>query len=149
MILGSKKEVEHMIRLVNSSKVFFIAALVAMLTIMPQKTKANDLQRLAENLCDYAKNNNRASMRKKLKSARMKLKAIYPGLICGTGGSLMRVAVSSDSIDAAKFIVTKAGKKSLGKPENDGKTVLQFTEGLVAAGDASKQAYVDLIKSKL
>lgn len=117
--------------------------------VTPQETKANDLQRLAENLCDYAKNNNRTSMRKKLKSARMRLKAIYPGLICGRGGSLMRVAVTNDSADAAKFIATKAGKKGLAAAEKDGKTVLQYAEGLVASGDASKQAYVDLIKSKL
>ena len=114
-----------------------------------QQAKANDLQRLAENLCDYAKTDNRASMRKKLKSARMRLKAIYPGLICGAGGSLMRVAVTNNAESAAKFIATKAGKKGLTAPENDGKTVLQYTEGLVAAGDASKQVYVDLIKSKL
>jgi len=131
------------IKLLSVAFVFFFSV------VTPQKSNAGDLQRLAENLCDYAKNNNRASMRKKLKSARMKLKAIYPGLICGAGGSLMRVAVSNDSIDAAKFIATKAGKKSLKAAEKDGKTVLQFAEGLVAAGDASKQSYVDLIKSKL
>jgi len=130
-------------------KVLVVAAMVFASAAIPQKTQASDLQRLAENLCDYAKNNNRASMRKKLKSARMRLKAIYPGLICGTGGSLMRVAVANDAPDAAKFIATKAGKRSLGAAEKDGKTVLEFAEGLVAAGDASKQAYVDLIKSKL
>ncbi len=130
-------------------KVFSIALVVFFSAVTPQESKANDLQRLAENLCDYAKNNNRASMRKKLKSARIKLKAIYPGLICGSGGSLMRVAVTNDSVDAAKFIATKAGKKSLSAAENDGKTVLQFAEGLVAGGDSSKQSYVDLIKSKL
>jgi len=115
----------------------------------PQTVQANDLQRLAENLCDYAKNNNRASMRKKLKSARMRLKKIYPGLICGSAGSLMRVAVVNGSIDAAKFIATKAGKKALSISEKDGKTALEFTQNLVASGDASKQSYVDLIQSKL
>jgi len=130
-------------------KVLAVAVMVFASSAMPSKVQANDLQRLAENLCDYAKNNNRASMRKKLKSARMRLKAIYPGLVCGSGGSLMRVAVTNDAPDAAKFIATKAGKKSLSAAEKDGITVLQFAEGLVAAGDASKQAYVDLIKSKL
>jgi len=111
--------------------------------------QANDLQRLAENLCDYAKNNNRASMRKKLKSARVRLKKIYPVLSCGSTGSLMRVAVVSGSIDAAKFIATKAGKKALSASEKDGKTALEFAQHLVASGDASKQPYVDLIQSKL
>jgi len=129
-------------------KVLAVAVMMFASAGIPQKAQADDLQRLAENLCDYAKNNNRASMRKKLKSARMRLKVIYPGLICGSGGSLMRVAVTNDAVDAAKFIATKAGK-GLGAAEKDGKTVLEYAEGLVAAGDASKQAYVDLIKSKL
>ena len=130
-------------------KVLSVALFVFFGTATSQQANANDLQRLAENLCDYAKTDNRASMRKKLKSARMRLKAIYPGLICGAGGSLMRVAVTNNAESAAKFIATKAGKKGLAAPEKDGKTVLQYTEGLVAAGDASKQVYVDLIKSKL
>ena len=130
-------------------KVLAISTLVFFNAVSPQETRANDLQRLAENLCDYAKNNNRASMRKKLKSARIRLKAIYPGLICGADGSLMRVAVNNDAPDAAKFIATKAGKKGLSVAEKDGKTVLEYAEGLVAAGDASKQPFVDLIKSKL
>ena len=130
-------------------KVLTVALVVFFSAITPQQIKADDLQRLAENLCDYAKNNNRASMRKKLKTARMRLKEIYPGLICGAGGSLMRVAVTNGSLEAAKFIATKAGKKGLQTVERDGKTVLEYTEGLVAAGDASKQPYVDLIKSKL
>ena len=138
-----------MYKILNTSKILTVTTLVLVTLITPQNSKANDLQRLAENLCDYAKDNNRASMRKKLKAARMKLKAIYPGLICGAGGSLMRVAVTNDAIDAAKFIATKAGKKGLATAEQDGKTILEYTEGLVAAGDASKQPYVDLIKSKL
>lgn len=134
----------------HNSKVLAVGIVFSVsLFAAPQQVQAGDLQRLAENLCDYAKTNNRASMRKKLKSARMQLKLIYPGLICGKGGSLMRVAVANDSIDAAKYIVTKAGKSGLATAEKDGKTVLQYTEELVAAGDASKQAYVDLIKSKL
>lgn len=130
-------------------KVLSVALFVFLGAATPQQAKANELQRLAENLCDYAKTDNRASMRKKLKGARMRLKAIYPGLICGAGGSLMRVAITNNAESAAKFIATKAGSKGLATPEKDGKTVLQYTEGLVAAGDASKQVYVDLIKSKL
>ncbi|MBV1908544.1 MAG: DUF3718 domain-containing protein [Kangiellaceae bacterium] len=136
-------------KLITNIKTLAISLTVLSILAMPEKSQADDLQRLAENLCDYAKNNNRASMRKKLKSSRMKLKMLYPGLICGKSGSLMRVAVTNDSIDAAKFIATKAGKKGLAAAEKDGKTVLEFTEALVAAGDATKQPFVDLIKSKL
>jgi len=125
------------------------AGLLSFVLISPQQVKADSLQRLAENLCEYAKTDNRASMRKKLKGARIKLKAIYPGLICGRSGSLMRVAVSNGAMNAAKFIASKAGKKGLRSVEKDGKTALQYTEGLVVAGDTSKQAFVDIIQAKM
>ncbi|MGB0495361.1 MAG: DUF3718 domain-containing protein [Kangiellaceae bacterium] len=125
------------------------AGLLSFTLITPNHAKADSLQRLAENLCEYAKTDNRASMRKKLKGARMKLKAIYPGLICGKAGSLMRVAVANDAMNAAKFIASKAGKKGLNGVEKDGKTALQFTQDLVAAGDSSKQAFADIIQAKM
>ncbi|MFT6734957.1 MAG: hypothetical protein ACJAS9_003159 [Polaribacter sp.] len=125
------------------------ASLLSFVLILPNQAKADSMQRLAENLCEYAKTDNRGSMRKKLKGASIKLKSIYSGLICGRGGSLMRVAVENDAINAAKFIASKAGRKSLAKVEKDGKTALQFTEGLVAAGDSSKQAFVALIQDKM
>jgi hypothetical protein len=131
------------------TKIIGIALAVGLVGINHQEADAGDLQRLGENLCEYAKTDNRASMRKKLKGASMRLKAIYPGLICGKGGTLMRVAVSNDAHEAAKFIASKAGKKGLKIVEKDGKTVLQFTEELVAGGDATKQTFVDLIKDKL
>ncbi|MBV1908543.1 MAG: DUF3718 domain-containing protein [Kangiellaceae bacterium] len=136
-------------KLIQKSKILGVALAVGFMSVSTQNAQAGDLQRLAENLCEYAKTDNRSSMRKKLKGASMKLKAIYPGLICGTGGTLMRVAVSNDAVNAAKFIASKAGKKSLKIVEKDGKSVLQFTENLVASGDSSKQVFVDLIKAKL
>jgi uncharacterized protein DUF3718 len=136
-------------KLIFKVKIVSIALAFGLASVTPQQAKAGDLQRLAENLCEYAKTDNRASMRKKLKGARMKLKVIYPGLICGKGGTLMRVAVANGAMSAAKFIVSKAGKKGLGMVEKDGKTVLQFTENLVAGGDAGKQPFVDMIKAKL
>ena len=136
-------------KLVIKVKIMVIALAFGLVSISPQPAHAGDLQRLAENLCEYAKTDNRSSMRKKLKGASMRLKAIYPGLICGAGGTLMRVAVANDAMAAAKFIASKAGKKSLAIVEKDGKTVLEFTEGLVAGGDAAKQPFVDLIKAKL
>ena len=136
-------------KLVLKTKIIAVAIAVGLVSVTPQEVRADEIQRLAENLCEYAKTDNRASMRKKLKGARMRLKAIYPGLICGSGGSLMRVAVANNAMSAAKFIASKAGKKSLSIVEDDGKTVLEFTQGLVAGGDASKQPFVDLIKAKL
>lgn len=131
------------------SKVIGLALAVGLIGTSSQDAKADDLQRLAENLCEYAKTDNRSSMRKKLKGASIKLKAIYPGLICGAGGTLMRVAVANDSMNAAKYIASQAGKGGLDIVEKDGKSVLQFTEELVAGGDATKQPFVELIKAKL
>jgi hypothetical protein len=136
-------------KIVSKIKVLTVVVIVSLTTVTPQQVQAADIQRLAENLCEYAKTDNRASMRKKLKGAGMRLKAIYPGLICGSAGTLMRVAVSNDAMGAAKFIASKAGKKSLLIVEKDGKTVLEFTEGLVTGGDSTKQPFVDLIKNKL
>jgi hypothetical protein len=136
-------------KIILKTKIVGVALAVGLMGVAPKQSQAGDLQRLAENLCEYAKTDNRSSMRKKLKSASMKLKAIYPGLICGKGGSLMRVAVANDAMNAAKYIASKAGKKSLKIVENDGKSVLEYTEGLVASGDAGKQQFVDLIKAKL
>jgi len=130
-------------------KTIFVAGLVSLTLAIPQHANANELQRLAENLCKYAKTDNRASMRKKLKGARIRLKDIYPGLTCGSAGSLMRVAVANDALNAAKFIARKAGKRGLSGVEKDGKTALQFTEGLVGAGDASKQPFVDILLARL
>ena len=100
-------------------------------------------------LCEAAKTDNRAAMRKKLKSAKLRLRKIYTGINCGSDGSLLRTATSAGAINAATFIATKIGKKNLAAAEQDGKTIVQWTEGLVAAGDASKQAFVDLFNSKM
>lgn len=136
-------------KLLLKMKVMGIALAMGFAAMASNEAHASDLQRLAENLCEYAKTDNRSSMRKKLKTANLRLKAIYPNLLCGVEGTLMRVAIANDSMSAAKFIASKAGKKSLAIVENDGKTVLEFTQNLVASGDATKQQYVDLIKAKI
>lgn len=115
----------------------------------PTITQADSLLRLATSLCESAKTDDRSGMRKKLKSARIRLRNIYSAISCGSTGSLLRVATRSDSIKAAKFIATKIGKRKLGAAEYDGKTILQWTEALVFEGDSGKQAFVDLYNSKL
>ena len=114
-----------------------------MLLGLSQPVMSTDIQRLAENLCEYAQTDNRSSMRKKLKGARMRLKAIYPGLLCN-GNTLLQVATKSGSINSAKFIVTKAGKKIL--LEED---IIGYTQKLIDSGDVSKQEFLDLYVSKL
>ena len=114
----------------------------------PQHVKADELDRLALTLCEAAQSDNRRIMRKKLESARIRLRAIYKGIRCGSKGSLLRTATESGSLNSAKYIATKISKSDLASAEEDGLTIIQFAEKLVANGDAGKQAFVDLYKSK-
>ncbi len=109
----------------------------------------DDLLRLAISLCDFAKADDRTSMRRKLKAAGMSLRAIYPAISCGPEGSLLRVATIHNALESAKFLASKASDDAFTTPGADGKTLIQWAEGLVAAGDASKQAFVDLFKEKM
>ncbi|NVJ62564.1 MAG: DUF3718 domain-containing protein [Gammaproteobacteria bacterium] len=126
----------------------FSSSFIFCLSITPAKAD-EDLLRLAISLCDFAKTDDRSQMRRKLKAAGMRLRAIYPAIQCGSDGSLLRVATLNNAFDAAKFLVSKAGVDSLTTPGADGKTLIQFTEELIAGGDASKQQFLDLYKSKL
>ncbi|MGX5173342.1 DUF3718 domain-containing protein [Aliikangiella sp. IMCC44653] len=125
----------------------FASLTIATLNYSPV-TQANDLQRLAESLCEAAKTDDRSGMRKKLRSAKIRLRNIYAGINCGSG-SLLRTATTAGSMEAATFIATKIGSDNISSPESDGKNIIQWTEGLVSAGDASKQAFLDLFNSKL
>ncbi len=84
-------------------------------------TQADELLRLAVSLCEAAKTDDRSGMRKKLRSAKIRLRQIYPGIRCGSEGSLLRVATLSNSLEAATFIATKIGKNDLEAAEEDGK----------------------------
>ncbi len=112
-------------------------------------TQANDIDRLVSSLCEAAKADDRSGMRKKLKTARLRLRNIYSDIHCGSHGSLLRVATKNGAMEAATFIAVKIGKSNLGAAESDGKTIMQYTQELVSAGDSSKQAFVDFYASKL
>ena len=134
----------------NIVKKISVSAFVVAVTLgmSISDTKANDLDRLVVNLCESAKSDDRRTMRKKLDTARVRLRSIYSGIRCGSEGSLLRVATSSGSINAAKYITAKINKTDLTAPEEDGITIIQFAEKLVSNGDASKQAFVDMYNSK-
>ncbi|MGV6851078.1 MAG: DUF3718 domain-containing protein [bacterium] len=113
---------------------------------MTKNARAVDqsLKRLAVTLCDYAKADNRSGIRKKLRDAHYRMKDIYPGLICGSGGSLLRVATTNGAMETAQYIAKKIGKKLINVPEKDGLNIVQWTQSLVDAGDAEKQPYLDV-----
>ena len=138
----------------NTSHSFLMKLAIAAISTLllfgaSQQAKANDLTRLAVSLCESAKSDDRSLMRKKLRSAKIRLRDIYAAISCGADGSLLRVATKAGSINAATFIATKIGKKNLAEAEGDGKNIMQWTEGLISAGDASKQNFAELYASKM
>lgn len=120
-------------------------------TFLPTQTlHANDgVSRLAVSLCDFAKADDRTSMRRKLKAVGIKLRQVYSTITCGNEGSLLRVATNNEAIKAAQFLASNAGKENLKKQESDGKNILEWTKELVANGDTSKQPFVELFESKM
>jgi len=135
-------------QIIKSLGLATVIVLSGSLFIFPQQVKADELDRLALTLCEAAQSDDRRIMRKKLESARIRLRAIYKGIRCGNKGSLLRTATQSGSLNSAKYIATKISKSDLASAEEDGLTIIQFAEKLVANGDAGKQAFVDLYKSK-
>ena len=127
----------------------FVVLIAVSAISFPSTSQADELVRLAQNLCDAAKSDDRTGMRKKLKSMKIRLRQVYSGIQCGSTGSLLRVATKSGAMQAATFIVTKMKEEALNTPGADGKNIVQWTEGLVSSGDASKQAFVDFYNSKI
>ena len=135
-----------------STRVAKSAALAFVLSSSVQFAHAETdsaLLRLAKNLCEAAKTDDRSGMRKKLKMANMRLKDIYFAIQCGSTGSLLRVATESGSLEAATYISTQVGSKGIQDKGSDGKDIIEWTQNLVTAGDSKKQAFVDLFKSKI
>lgn len=137
-------------------KLIVVAFVASMLSLGSYQSHAADLQRVVASLCDYAKTNNRSSMRKKLKQSKLKLRSVYNEISCGAtdgfnGGSLLRISTFFGSFDSAKFITSKIGKKGVTSSEADGKNILSWTQNLKNTGNAKAQnlqEFIDLYKSK-
>lgn len=134
-------------------KKLLLLALLPLLSAPASTVLAADDEytRLAATLCDYAKANDRTLFRKKLKDADLQLRRIYGGVLCAkdggfAGGSLLRTAIANNATDVADFILSQVGNSAVSSPEHDGKTILQWTEEQAAA-DASKKAFIDLLKA--
>ena len=134
-------------------KKLLLLALLPLLSAPASTVLAADDEyiRLAATLCDYAKANDRTLFRKKLKDADLQLRRIYGGVLCAkdgafSGGTLLRTAIANNATDVADFILSQVGNSAVSNPEHDGKTILQWTEEQAAA-DASKKAFIDLLKA--
>lgn len=129
-----------------------LLALLPLLSFPTSNVLADDeYTRLAATLCDYAKANDRTLFRKKLKDADLQLRRIYGGILCAqdgafAGGTLLRTAIASNASDVADFILSQVGASATSNPEHDGKTIVQWTEEQ-AASDASKKAFLDMLKA--
>lgn len=128
-----------------------IACALALAVAAPMTAGADDMARVLASVCEYTKANDRGNLRKKLDGAGLDLRRVYDGIVC-PGGSLLRVAVSAGSVDAATFIATKVGKVGLNKAESDGKTVIAWAEEQIAGADANGKALMqpvlDMLKAK-
>lgn len=75
--------------------------------VYPNKVAANaESERFVEALCEYAKINHRSTIRKKLKSARLKLRKVYSSIRC-EGQSFYEYAKANNAEDVVKYIEAK------------------------------------------
>jgi hypothetical protein len=118
---------------------YFIA--VCLLFSMGHLTSAptEDLSRLSASICDFIKADDRTSLRKKLKTANLKLRQVYPGLVCQPegafpGGSLLRTAAYYGAVDVSSFILRQIAPNEVALQEHDGLTTIAWAEKAVATG---------------
>ena len=141
-------------------KKLFVLTIAAtcLLFVQPASATLGDVDRLMVSICDLVKNNNRSALRKKLKSANLKLRTSYNALVCQpeadfAGGSLLRAASFYGSTDISKFLVRKIKKEQLTAKEHDGKSIIEWSEKALSSGGvkdvAKTQAILADIKSKL
>ncbi|NVJ51428.1 MAG: DUF3718 domain-containing protein [Gammaproteobacteria bacterium] len=107
-----------------------------------------DLSRLSESLCEYVKNDDRTSIRKKLKTANLELRSTYTGFACQpdgdfNGGSLMKAAAYYGAAEVSTFIIRKISKEDLAFMEHDGKTTKDWIQEATNNGKV-----VDVTKAK-
>lgn len=99
----------------------------------------DDIARLSSAMCDYVKNDDRTSIRKKLKTVNLKLRQIYPGLVCQPdgdfpGGTLLRTAAYYGSVEVSSFIIRQISTDDLALKEHDGVTTIDWAKQAVSSG---------------
>ena len=123
------------------------------LTLIGAAQAEEDLDRTVSRLCEYTKVDDRSSLRRKLDEAELDLRRIYGDIRCGADGSLLRVAAGNGALEAATFIISKAGKRAITDTEKDGLTTLAWAQKKADSADAAMKpkikAVVDLMQSKM
>lgn len=88
-----------------------VSASIAVAALSFSHSAKADAQ-LAASLCEYVAANDKKSLRKKLKSSRVKVRNIFDGVQCG-GINLLRHAIASNAVDTGEFIVKNLPKSTL------------------------------------
>lgn len=91
------------------STVLVSATLCLASAAFSHQAKAND--QLALSLCEYEAANDKSRLRDTLKDAKVKLRAIYDGVVCN-GNNLVRHAIASNAADAGEFVVKNLPKSA-------------------------------------
>ena len=109
-----------MLKIVNTS----IA--IAALSLTVAGTAQADVNTALANICTIVKADDKAELRKKMKTVqkdyKLKLQDYYTGVSCG-GESLIRTAFKANAVEAGTLLVKKMPKSQLNAPEQDGKTL--------------------------
>ncbi|MBD1581074.1 DUF3718 domain-containing protein [Pseudoalteromonas sp. S16_S37] len=79
---------------------------------MSFSNQANADEQLAVSLCEYIAADDKGSLRKKLKSSRVKIRNIFDSVQCN-GNNMLRHAIASNAADTGEFIVKNLPKSSL------------------------------------
>lgn len=107
-----------------------------------------DVQRL----CEYTKVDDRSSLRRKIDDAGIDLRHGYDDIRCG-GETMLRYAALNGSLEAATFIISKVGKRSITDSGKDGMNTIQWAEKKMDNADAASKpkikAVIDLMQSKM
>ncbi|RMH42767.1 MAG: DUF3718 domain-containing protein [Gammaproteobacteria bacterium] len=132
-------------------KKFLYIPLFAFSMLLALPSQAANIERTVQTLCDYAKTNNRSAIRKRLKEARINLKAVYDAIQCGAGkgfegGSLLKTATFFGAEHVAKFLIIRLGEKGLKNLEDP--NFAQWGHNLIASGKTPKPAAVKNIIEK-
>ncbi|PWK49196.1 DUF3718 domain-containing protein [Pleionea mediterranea] len=114
----------------------------------------DEINRLSSALCEYIKNDDRTSIRKKLRSANLDLRKTYTGFVCQPegdfkGGSLLRTATYFGASQVSTFLIRKMERSDIAFKEHDGKTTVEWAKEAVESGavknaDKAKSIYAEM-----
>ena len=86
------------------AKLITLATIIAATSFISTPVAAND--QLAQSICSYVAADNKNNLRKTLADNRLRLRAVYDGIVCD-GLPLVRHAIKHNAADTAGFILSQ------------------------------------------